>query len=343
MAEGYSPLNLAKRTPRTDREQPGYETRVDLQILLIRNSPPVMATAEVHRDEAAARHVHPHRDEHQSPHDRVADRETEERQDREPDPAHRAEAGGAAAPSRVGRLVPGLALDRDPHAGTRRGEGAARTRGGLPSRHARGRGPVDGREALAAPAGVGGHARVAVRAGLHRPPRPTDIDRCSVGLDMTVLRLPPLRSNAPVPWLTRQRSRPAAGRGVAVPDLMEAVTSLAKRRGIAFQSSEIYGGLRSSWDYGPLGVELRRNLRGAWWRSMVQLRDDVVGLEAAIIMSPKRLGGQRARRRLLRSPDRMHELPSAVPRGSPGAERRTASFAARTAGAPSSPSPSSST
>ncbi len=70
-------------------------------------------------------------------------------------------------------------------------------------------------------------------------------------------------------------------------DLMEAVTSLAKRRGIAFQSSEIYGGLRSSWDYGPLGVELRRNVRNAWWRSMVQLRDDIVGLEAAIIMSPR--------------------------------------------------------
>jgi glycyl-tRNA synthetase len=70
-------------------------------------------------------------------------------------------------------------------------------------------------------------------------------------------------------------------------DLMEAVTSLAKRRGIAFPSSEIYGGLRSSWDYGPLGVELRRNIRRSWWRSMVQLRDDIVGLEAAIIMSPK--------------------------------------------------------
>ena len=60
-------------------------------------------------------------------------------------------------------------------------------------------------------------------------------------------------------------------------DLMEAVTGLAKRRGIAFQSSEIYGGLRSSWDYGPLGVELRRNIRAAWWRAMVQLRDDIVG------------------------------------------------------------------
>jgi glycyl-tRNA synthetase len=70
-------------------------------------------------------------------------------------------------------------------------------------------------------------------------------------------------------------------------DLMEEITSLAKRRGIAFQSSEIYGGLRSSWDYGPLGTELRRNIRNAWWRSMVQLRDDVVGVEAAIIMSPR--------------------------------------------------------
>jgi glycyl-tRNA synthetase len=70
-------------------------------------------------------------------------------------------------------------------------------------------------------------------------------------------------------------------------DLMEAVTALAKRRGIAFQSSEIYGGLRSSWDYGPLGSELKRNVREQWWRSMVQLRGDVVGLEAAAIMSPK--------------------------------------------------------
>ncbi len=72
-----------------------------------------------------------------------------------------------------------------------------------------------------------------------------------------------------------------------MPDLMEEITSLAKRRGIAFQSSEIYGGLRSSWDYGPLGVELRRNIRNSWWRSMVQLRDDIVGLEASIIMSPR--------------------------------------------------------
>ena len=72
-----------------------------------------------------------------------------------------------------------------------------------------------------------------------------------------------------------------------MPDLMDEIVSLAKRRGFAFQSSEIYGGLRSSWDYGPLGVELKNNIKQAWWRTMVQRRDDVVGLDAAVIMSPK--------------------------------------------------------
>ena len=70
-------------------------------------------------------------------------------------------------------------------------------------------------------------------------------------------------------------------------DLMDAITSLAKRRGIVFPSSEIYGGLRSFWDYGPLGVELKRNIRGAWWKAMVQERADVVGLESSIMMSPR--------------------------------------------------------
>src|SRR2546421_4760634 len=68
---------------------------------------------------------------------------------------------------------------------------------------------------------------------------------------------------------------------------MDTITSLAKRRGIVFQSSEIYGGLRSFWDYGRLGTELKRNVKNAWWRRMVQLRDDVVGLESSIIMSPQ--------------------------------------------------------
>ena len=70
-------------------------------------------------------------------------------------------------------------------------------------------------------------------------------------------------------------------------DKLEAIVSLAKRRGFVFPSSEIYGGLQSVYDYGPLGVELKRNVKDAWWRAMVRLRDDVVGLDASIIMHPK--------------------------------------------------------
>ena len=70
-------------------------------------------------------------------------------------------------------------------------------------------------------------------------------------------------------------------------DLMDRLVNLAKRRGLVFPSSEIYGGFRSTWDYGPLGVLLKRNVKDAWWRAMVQLRDDVVGLDAAILMAPK--------------------------------------------------------
>src|SRR5438132_11807829 len=68
---------------------------------------------------------------------------------------------------------------------------------------------------------------------------------------------------------------------------MERVVNLAKRRGLVFPSSDIYGGFRSTWDYGPLGVLLKRNVKDAWWRTMVQLRDDVVGLDAAILMHPR--------------------------------------------------------
>src|SRR5580692_9920660 len=70
-------------------------------------------------------------------------------------------------------------------------------------------------------------------------------------------------------------------------ELMEKIVSLCKRRGFIFQSSEIYGGLNGFWDYGPLGAELKRHIKDCWWRSMTQLRDDVVGLEASIIMHPK--------------------------------------------------------
>ncbi len=70
-------------------------------------------------------------------------------------------------------------------------------------------------------------------------------------------------------------------------DLMDKIVSLCKRRGFIFQSSEIYGGLASTFDYGPLGVELKKNVKNAWWRSVVHHRDDVVGLDASILMHPK--------------------------------------------------------
>ena len=69
-------------------------------------------------------------------------------------------------------------------------------------------------------------------------------------------------------------------------DLMEKVVGLCKRRGFIFQSAEIYGGFRSTYDYGPLGVNMLRNVKDLWWESMVQRRDDVVGLDAAILSPP---------------------------------------------------------
>lgn len=66
---------------------------------------------------------------------------------------------------------------------------------------------------------------------------------------------------------------------------LETISNLAKKRGFAFQSSEIYGGLRSAYDYGPLGVELLRNVKEQWWKSMVQERDDIVGIDSAIIQA----------------------------------------------------------
>ncbi len=68
---------------------------------------------------------------------------------------------------------------------------------------------------------------------------------------------------------------------------MEKLVSLCKRRGFVFQSSEIYGGTGSVWDYGPLGVELQRNVKEAWWRAMVHERDDIEGFDAAILMHPR--------------------------------------------------------
>ena len=70
----------------------------------------------------------------------------------------------------------------------------------------------------------------------------------------------------------------------AAPSRLDSVVSLAKRRGFVFPSGEIYGGTRSAWDYGPLGVELKENIKRQWWRAMVTSRDDIVGLDSSVIL-----------------------------------------------------------
>src|SRR5512147_254798 len=68
---------------------------------------------------------------------------------------------------------------------------------------------------------------------------------------------------------------------------MDKIVSLCKRRGFVYPGSEIYGGLANSWDYGPLGAELRNNIKRLWWRRYTQRRPDVVGIETALVMNPK--------------------------------------------------------
>ena len=68
---------------------------------------------------------------------------------------------------------------------------------------------------------------------------------------------------------------------------MDKIISLCKRRGFVFPGSEIHGGLANSWDYGPLGVELKNNIKQLWWNRFVHRRDDMVGIDAALIMNPK--------------------------------------------------------
>ena len=70
-------------------------------------------------------------------------------------------------------------------------------------------------------------------------------------------------------------------------ELMDKIVALCKRRGFIFPGSEIYGGLSNSWDYGPLGVELKNNIKNIWWERFVHQRDDMVGIDAALIMNPK--------------------------------------------------------
>ncbi|MET1015924.1 MAG: glycine--tRNA ligase, partial [Leifsonia flava] len=75
---------------------------------------------------------------------------------------------------------------------------------------------------------------------------------------------------------------------MAAPSRLDAVIALARHRGFVFQAGEIYGGSRSAWDYGPLGTELKENIKKQWWRYMVQSRDDVVGLDSSVIL-PKQV------------------------------------------------------
>ncbi len=70
----------------------------------------------------------------------------------------------------------------------------------------------------------------------------------------------------------------------STPSRLDAVINLAKRRGFVFPCGEIYGGTRSAWDYGPLGVELKENIKRQWWQYMVRSRDDVVGLDSSVIL-----------------------------------------------------------
>jgi glycyl-tRNA synthetase len=88
------------------------------------------------------------------------------------------------------------------------------------------------------------------------------------------------------PTMPAPRGVAAGDVAPAVPEL-ETIVSLSKRRGFIFPSSEIYGGINAVWDYGPLGVELKNNVKRAWWKAMVQERNDIVGLDAGILMHPQ--------------------------------------------------------
>ena len=98
---------------------------------------------------------------------------------------------------------------------------------------------------------------------------------------------------------------------------VDTVANLAKRRGLVYPCGEIYGGTKSAWDYGPLGVELKENIKKQWWRSMVTSREDVVGLDSSVILPRAGVGALRSRGGLPRSARRMPELPQATSAGPP--------------------------
>ena len=112
--------------------------------------------------------------------------------------------------------------------------------------------------------------------------------------------------------------------GMAKLTKLDDIVSLCKRRGFIFQSSEIYGGLASCYDYGPLGVELKNNVKRAWWKNVVQMRDDVVGLDCQHPHAPADLEGLRPRGQVRRPGLRVQEVQHADPRGPPQGQRRTA-------------------
>ena len=185
-------------------------------------------------------------------------------------------------------------------------------------------------------------------AALAEPPGPTttaEVERLARRQPRAPPRAPAAQRRAALTAATP--SRAARGRpdyrspsGMAKNDLMDRVVNLAKRRGLVFPSSEIYGGFRSTWDYGPLGVLLKRNVKDAWWRSH--------GAAARRRRRPRRrhphgaqgLGGERARRHLHRPARRLPQLQGALPRRPAARVRARARTAARRT---PSPRPASST
>ena len=96
---------------------------------------------------------------------------------------------------------------------------------------------------------------------------------------------------------------------------MDKLVALCKNRGYIFAGSEIYGGLANTWDFGPLGVEFKNNIKRAWWQKFVQESPYNTGLDCAILMNPRGVGRVRSRRRLLRSADGLQGVQGALPRG----------------------------
>ena len=157
--------------------------------------------------------------------------------------------------------------------------------------------------------------------GVLRPVDASTRGRCRLGAQS-------VDSSAPARFSRRYTCPPCSARSGAVMDSMEKIVSLCKRRGFIFPSSEIYGGLNGAWDYGPLGVELKRNLKQAWWDDMVAHHDETAAPPGApqgvrhgrprqrAADEPEGLGSERPRRRLQRPDGRRPRDSRALSRGS---------------------------